>query len=751
MGCGALGYFHATSEPDWIQLALWVAVSMALARATRSRPVWHFLAIAAALVALGALLAKVEVYRAGTKILGGEISTQLTGDILNVDYLANGRVRLVLRVVKTERPTLRYQPDVVRLSTAKPKDTLWVGARISGVVKLHPPSGPVLPGGYDFSFESYFDGIGANGYFLTSPRLVASTDSGHLFASLENVRNRIAERIRSAVAGPEGEIAAALIVGVRAGIPEEINDSLRRTGLAHILSISGLHMALVAGIAMGGLRCMLALSPNWASRHSTKKYAAFGALLLVFLYLLISGGDVAAQRSFVMLAIMLFSMIVDRRALSMRNLAIAAVIVLVISPHEIVGPSFQMSFAATAALVGAYSIWATSKPAWMARMRPHKNDPLVSKILRSAVLLLFGTISTALIAGFATAIFGAWHFQRVSPLSLFANLAVSPIVSIIVMPFSLLAMMTMPFGLERYFLLPVGEGLSAMIAISDWLSARSPFDAVGLIPGVSVVWLTGALLAATIPTTRLRRISPILALAGIWTMVHPTQPDILVSEDAQLIAMRGDDGTVLLNKRLSNSFTLDAWKRALVADYVTAPTHLLNVSKEVEKLGLGLKQNNQRLSPKRQIQEENLSQSEINALLTKSSPKAFLCAGSFCIVEHRSGAIIVIAINSSIPPEICAVADLIILQVPNKGTLCPRNRATIVDSVSLARKGVAAIHFSYTDQLAVPKAEVDFAIAEPYRPWHSQRAFSRAARGLPPYKAAKRKIRPIDAAGDNRE
>lgn len=692
--------------------------------------------LAVALVAFGAVLAKFEVYRASTKVLGSEISTRLTGDILAIDLLANGRVRLVLSVVKTERPTLRYQPDIVRLSTAKLNTGLVAGARISGVVKLHPPSGPVLPGGYDFSFESYFDGIGANGYFLTPPQLVSANTSWHFFTSLENARNRIAERIRNAIAGPEGEIAAALMVGVRAGIPEHVNDSLRRTGLAHILSISGLHMALVAGIAMGGIRWALALFPNWASRHPTKKFAALGALLLIFLYLLISGGDIAAQRSFLMLAIMLLSVAMDRRALSMRNLAIAAIVVLVLSPHEIVGPSFQMSFAATAALIGAYSIWAGAKPGWVTRLRPQKDDHPIAKVARMMSMLFFGTVATALIAGFATAIFGVWHFQRVSPLSLLANLAVSPIVSIIVMPFSVLAMIVMPFGLERYFLIIVGQGLSAMIAISDWLSARSPFDAVGLIPGSSVLWLTAALLASTVPTTRLRWIAPAFAAAGLWAMAHATLPDMLVSEDAQLVAMRGNGATILLNKRLSNNFTLEAWKRALVADEVIAPMPLMHASSRSN--AVDTKRDSHEPIARSAAREPQLSREQTETLLANVSAQAFTCKSGLCLAEHNTGAVIAVSANVNIPAAICAVADLVILQAYSKNRPCRTYPITIVDAVSLAHRGVAAIRFPVEAISATAEIVIDFGITEPYRPWHSQRMFSRAARGLPPYKPTKR-------------
>jgi competence protein ComEC len=400
---GAIVYFALPFEPGFAP-ALGGALAIGLVLALLpSRGVIHF-ALAAVLVCLlGLLAAKVETWRAGTKMLGGEISTLVTGRVAAIDHLANGRTRLTLDVTATARPKLRYAPDRIRASAIKVPAGLAVGAEVAGLVRLMPPSGPVRPQSYDFSFESYFDGIGASGFFLRPPQLTTAAapqsinteetiqNNGlsaglHLAqpdlplsargsAWIQNGRNAIADRIRERIGGPEGEIAAALVVGVRAGIPETVNESLRRTGLYHVISISGLHMALVAGTIMGGLRVGFALFPGFSSRRPVKKYAAIAALASISAYLFISGGEVAAQRSFIMLAVMLTALLFDRAALTMRNLAISAIAVIAISPHEVIGPSFQMSFAATAALVGAYAWWSDRKQADSTTARPPNRSP----------------------------------------------------------------------------------------------------------------------------------------------------------------------------------------------------------------------------------------------------------------------------------------------------------------------------------------------------------------------------------------
>jgi competence protein ComEC len=488
------------------------------------------------------LAAKTETWRAGTRMLGGEISTRLTGRVIEMEHQPNGRVRLTIDVIATEDPMLRYAPERVRVSARTVPAGVRSGTVVSGVARLQPPTGPVRPGSYDFSFESYFNGIGASGFFLSGPAPVdppaPPTLAARFSAAVKNARATLAGRIRDRIGGVEGEIAAALVVGVRAGIPESVNEAMRRSGLAHILSISGLHMALVAATIMAALRGGMALFPEFSSRRPVKKYAAFISLVAIAAYLFISGGEVAAQRSFIMLAVMLTAVIFDRAALSMRNLAIATILVVAWSPHEAVGPSFQMSFAATVALIGAYSAWSER------RRRPGgpPRGAFPFRVARKGLSHVTGLVMTSLIAGAATTLYGAYHFQRVSPLSLGANLAAMPAVSGIVMPFAVMGMVAMPFGLDGPFFDIMGKGITAMIAVAEWFSQRSPIDGVCIIPPAAVVILTVALVVATLFTTWLRLAAvPLLAL-GLLSIAGREIPDVLISEDGRVVALRLDDG-----------------------------------------------------------------------------------------------------------------------------------------------------------------------------------------------------------------
>jgi competence protein ComEC len=712
LAVGAIGYFSLAAEPDFAKPVAVVALAALCAGVSRSWPKTHLCFMAALLCALGLLAAKVETWRAGTQMLSSEISTQVTGRVVSLDRMETDRVRLTIDVTSTARPKLRYAPERVRLSARKiPADTT-AGSLITGYAKLLPPTGPVRPDSYDFSFDSYFAGIGGSGFFLGNPKLVVTDDgdmplSARLSSRVENAREAIADHIRASVGGAEGEIAAALIVGVRAGIPDEINEAMRRTGIYHIISISGLHMALVAGTIMGLLRGAFALFPDFSARRPVKKYAAAAALLSIAAYLIISGVVVAAERSFIMLAVMLIAVLFDRAALTMRNLAISAIAVIVVSPHEVVGPSFQMSFAATAALVGAYAGWSDHR-AGKTRPPPPKRS-LPGFLTRKFLLAAGGLAMTSIIAGSATALFAIWHFQRVSPLSLFANLAIMPIVSV-VMLLAVISALTMPFGADGPFLYLMGEGLTAMVTISAWISERSPVDGVGLISQQSVLLVAIALVIATMATTRLRLAALPFALAGLLTVSDARTPDVLISEDARLVALPIGGGELAVSRARPNEFTVDNWKRALTSETIVVP--------EVFDKGDG--------------QFEIADAPE----LPPGSP--FYCTSGVCLARHTSGAIIAYVEDRKDTWKACGFAELIVVNDATAYDACHNPLVLVITKRQLARKGSAAIFFDR--QSATTPATVSFAVDRPYRPWHVQRKFSREARGLPPFKRPEKPV-----------
>ncbi|MER8752799.1 ComEC/Rec2 family competence protein [Mesorhizobium sp. M1050] len=706
LASGAIGYFSLAAEPDFAKPVAVVILAGLCALVSHSWPKTHLCIMAALLCTLGLLAAKVETWRAGTQMLGSEISTQVTGRVVSLERMESGRVRLTIDVASTARPKLRYAPERVRLSARNIPADMTAGSLITGYAKLLPPTGPVRPDSYDFSFDSYFAGIGGSGFFLGNPKLVVTEDdsmplAARLSSGIEKAREAIADHIRGSVGGAEGEIAAALIVGVRAGIPDDVNEAMRRTGIYHIISISGLHMALVAGTIMGLLRGAFALFPNFSARRPVKKYAAAAALFSIAAYLVISGVVVAAERSFIMLAVMLIAVLFDRAALTMRNLAISAIAVIMVSPHEVVGPSFQMSFAATAALVGAYAGWADHR-AGKARPPPPKRS-LPGFLTRKFLLAAGGLAMTSIIAGSATALFAIWHFQRVSPLSLFANLAIMPIVTV-VMFLAVASALLMPFGFDWPALYLMGKGLTVMIAMSGWISERSPVDAIGLISQQSVVLVTIALVIATMATTWLRLAALPFALAGLLTVSDTRVPDVLVSEDARLVALPIGGGELAVSRARPNEFTVDNWKRALTSESIIAP----------------------------EVFDEGDGQFDVEDAAEMPPGAPFYCTSGVCLARHPSGAIIAYVEDRKDTWKACGFADLIVINDATAYDACHNPLVLVITKRQLARNGSAAVFFDR--QSATTPATVSFAVGRPYRPWHVQRKFSREARGLPPFK-----------------
>lgn len=702
-GIGALIYFTLPFEPAW----QWIVVgSLACAFAVRAAA--GHLAVRLVLSAMLAVLAgvcagKVETWRTDTSMMGSDLTTRMTGRVVRLEHRADRRVRLTVDVTATERPHLRYPPKRIRATARAVPPGLAPGRGVQGLVRLMAPSGPVRPGGYDFSFESYFDGLSAVGFFLGDPQLVAlptaPTLSQRFFAGIEHLRQRIATRVRSVIGGAEGEVAVALITGLRSGIPEPVNEALRRAGLAHILSISGLHMALVAFTAMTCIRTAFAFFPGFSSRHPVRKYAASAALVVSAAYLLLSGADVAARRSFIMLAVMLTALLFDRAAITMRNLAIAALVVLAVSPHEVVGPSFQMSFAATAALIAGYSAWSE----WRARRLAAREAPQRDTGL-AAVRALFryggGLAMTSLLAGIATALYAVWHFQRLAPLGLVGNLAAMPFMSVLVMPFGLLAAILMPFGLDAPALWVMGKGIAAVIAIADWVSAHTPLDTVGLVPASAVICLSTALVVLTISTTRIRLAAVVFLAAGGLLLVNRDLPDVLVSENARMVAIREADGAVSTNVARADDFIMGNWLAALGEIDFQRP-----------KAAVGL---------------TGPDLSEIAA------GQGFVCGEKLCLARHSSGAIVASAADPALVRPLCGVAALIVLNDATARDTCARTATTVVTARDLARRGSVAIRLRQGTGKEIV-ATITRAVEMPWRPWHTQRAWSRAARGLPPY------------------
>ena len=510
----------------------------------------------------GLLLSEFELWRTDTTIFSGEATVFVTGRVASRETDENGRSRYLVDLLSTERPVLSRPPERVRIVVSGDHDIMGPGDRYEGLVRLRPPSGPAFPGSYDFAFAPYFEGLGAYGFSLGSPRPrsdvgaddIPLTFVERLKIAVADLRGSVTDRIRSVIPGQPGAVAAALVTGQRSGIDETTTEALRATGLAHILAISGLHVALVAGFAMVAIRRTLVFAGPLALHWPIKKIAAFCAIFVSTFYLVLSGASVATERAYLMLLVMLLAVLFDRPAITMRNVSIAAILILAVTPHAVMTASFQMSFAATIGLVGVYGAYSRRRNR---RSRLRKDGPT-----RVILVFLIGTAATALIAGLATAPYAIFHFQRFAPFGLVANLLVMPIFALLIMPMALVGVVLMPFGLDTVPFVLVGIGLDVVIGVASELANRLPDQSTGLVHPAALVVLTLALLVFCLPVGRLRWLAvPVLVTGLAFATQRAAPPELLIFEDGKTFALL-DGGAIAYSKARPNSFVADQWDRA---------------------------------------------------------------------------------------------------------------------------------------------------------------------------------------------
>jgi competence protein ComEC len=560
-GAGIALYFAADHEPV-LPVAAVVAIGLCAVAALLRRQKFFSVAVMIAAVAAGFAVATWKTARIAHAVLAQPMfSVSLTG-FVETREIRERTDRVVLRVVSMESARGTTKLERVRLSVKKGTAPA-VGSFVELKARLLPPLTPLRPGSYDFGRDMFFAGIGASGFVMGAIKTAEPPDGGGLrlrySAFMQGLRDAIDARIRTTLEGDRRAIATALLTGRRDAISQPVNDAMFVSGLGHVLSISGYHMAVVAGVVFFAVRALLALFPALTVGYAIKKWSAAAALVAAAFYLLLSGAEVATQRSFFMTAVVLIAVMVDRRAITFRTLAVAAMIVLAVAPEALVHPSFQMSFAATLGLValvqiGMPGLFATPDHTATARVALWGG--------REVTMLLLAS----LVAGLATTPYAAFHFHRVTPFGVLANLAAMPVVSALVMPAGLLGLVAMPFGFDGLFWAIMGVGIDWMIAVTQWVAALP--GAVGRVPAFGI----GPLIAASLGIILLGLLrtplrwsgAAMVLLAAVWAGRVP-QPDILISADGRNVGVRGQDGRLHLMhaaKGTRDAFLLREWMAA---------------------------------------------------------------------------------------------------------------------------------------------------------------------------------------------
>ena len=483
-----------------------------------------------------------------------EDSFYFKGKIEKTDTNYQGRKRFILTDVKDFDGNL-YKGKY-RITQRSKKDDANIGDCVEMVGKIMPLSKEVMVGGYQFDRKGFFEGLKGTGFAESRWfKIECENQSGPDFnAYIGNLRQDIAKRIKSVLPKKEASIASAIISGERGEIDAQQYENYRNSGLAHFLSISGLHMSMLAGLMFFLIRFVLALVPSVALRIDTKKVAAIFAIVLSFIYLLISGQAIPAQRAFIMTFVVLLGVLFNRRAISMQTICLAGFIVLVLSPQVLISASFQMSFAAVMGLVAFYEKTSNAISRFL-------NVGALHRYFRIVVLYILGVVISDFIASLMTLPFAVYHFNMVAVYTTLGNFLAGPIIGLIIMPMVLLSMLFMPFGIDTIFLKALGFGINLVNQITEYVSSL-PNSALQVpsMPHWGLVLMVLGGLWLMLWQAKWRYFGIIGIVLGIMGIATVKTPDIIIGPYAKAVAFKNEAGELEIVSSRSGRFIKNVWK-----------------------------------------------------------------------------------------------------------------------------------------------------------------------------------------------
>ena len=394
----------------------------------------------------------------------------ISGKVSMAEYMRGDRQRIRLSRDGSEDWLVEDYHDI-SLVTARNTIKITPGDLITGYVRINPPLRMLLPDSFDFTAHALNQGYGATGFIdnITVTEHVSPEVAAHLRYSIQQNLYKYLEKDKAAV-------ASAVLVGLRGGISSEVREDFRASGLSHLLAISGLHMALFWGSVMALIRAILASYPHFSSRYPALKIATVMAFPFGLFYLVISGMPVSAVRAFLMLALFMLAIMMAKRGVTLHNVALAAIIILLINPQQLTQPAFQMSFAAVFALVAG----------WVALSSRQREPSLLQQKMPVILKYLGGIMVGSVLAGLATAPFVLHHFGVTTMWSIIANLIGMPLMAFIIMPFGAIGLAFMPIGWESPFLHVMGFGISCLLWIAE-LTSSLPLSHIATKPPSSLV------------------------------------------------------------------------------------------------------------------------------------------------------------------------------------------------------------------------------------------------------------------------
>lgn len=569
-------YFVLPQEPLlWLTLGVWEALVFAAIILRDHRSALIVIALIS-LIAFGFGYMQLKaVYLSKQEQVKTEQDLYISGTVEELDYNSKGKQRLVLTQMKDfdeNEIKGRY-----KITLQSKKESFNIGDEVELAARVDAPSPAVMVGGYQFDRKTFFDGINGTGFALSRTFKLGEDKSGENKPLIEKIRSKIVNRIESVLPADEAGIATALIAGERFGISDKITEDYQNSGLAHFLSISGLHMSMLAGFMFLLVRSIIAAIPPLALRVDSKKISAIIAVILSAIYLAISGGAIPTQRAFIMTFIVLLGIMFSRQAISMRTISWAAIIVLLITPQALIGASFQMSFAAVVALIAFY------ESSWKGLI--HREQKSGFFALCKAYII--GILVSDFIASVATLPFSIYHFNKIAIYTTIGNLLAGPIIGLWIMPSILIVMLLMLLGLDYYALIVLGKGIGL---VNDITAKVASLPHAGLpvlsMPLWGLVAIVYGGLWLCIWQKKWRHFGWIAIIIGAMSMITTKVPDVLIDASGKAVAVKDEQGDMVVLPSRGKYFVKQIW-----LDKTSSPELSKQQKKELTKITKGKAEN----------------------------------------------------------------------------------------------------------------------------------------------------------------
>lgn len=579
-GIGVVLYFSLPFTLSFIDIFSWIGVVLFLLIYLHKHLFLRLLLFLVIFSLIGVLAAHFEDWRYHTKMLGGTISSTITARLIEAPRLKNKRYKLIVAIENSERPHLNFLPKIVSVTARNIPLGLDIGDVIKGYVRLYSISGPIRADSYDFAFYNYFKSIGAQGYFISNIKYIKHKHDTGLWEGIhnkiENIRNIIDKKIKQQQNNEEGAIASALITGERTGISDATNSMLRQAGLAHILAISGLHMSIVTGLVFLSIRYFFSMFMKFGCYFPIKKIAAFCAILSATCYFALSGASPSAQRSFVMVEIIFLAIMFDKQAITIRNLLIAIWVTIIIYPHQILDPSFQMSFAAAAALVSLYKTYYNSQANhfnenFAGILKNNKAWFLVLRFFKKIIYIVINTGLASFIAGTASGIFAIYHFGNFAPYAMFSNVMAGSVISLLVMPFALISVLAMPFHLEAKPLYILAKSIILVKKIAFFIVSLTPQIPIKFMNSSTLALLALGICLLIILRTRLRLIGAFIIFIGTICYYMASFPIAVIAENGKMAILISAKHNANLYAKHPSNFILKEWRKSYLLKQINPP------------------------------------------------------------------------------------------------------------------------------------------------------------------------------------